>query len=305
MSVQATSALPPLVTVIIATYNRSKLVADAVESVQAQTYPNVEIIVVDDGSKDDTLAVLSRFGSRIRVLSQPNGGPGAARNNGIRHASGDLVAFLDDDDTWRPNKLSVQVRLFEDPDVHLVHAGIMFRYEDSARDCTLMRGAHVDLHDMLRGIILSLNTVVVRRSVFDELGVFDESFRVAEDYEFFMRVAAKYPSHGVDEIVADVKITPNSAGRQYGASLKQAQRVLAKHSRHHGDCAVCREAVRRSRVGFRAATYGEFKEMAMAAWRRGDYLGAMSLRFKCFYFHPGALLTLPYHGARKMLSRGR
>src|SRR5215212_11526906 len=101
----------PLVSVVIPTYNRRRLVVEAVESALAQTYRPLEILVVDDGSTDGTEAELHRFGSAVRYLKQPNQGAAAARNRGIRAATGELVAFLDSDDLWAPAKIEKQVAL--------------------------------------------------------------------------------------------------------------------------------------------------------------------------------------------------
>src|SRR4051812_26873537 len=97
-----------LVSVIIPTYNRANVVSEAVESVLNQTYSKVELIVVDDGSTDDTLEKLRRFGNTITVITQENAGPSAARNAGIANARGDLIAFLDSDDLWLPTNLERQ-----------------------------------------------------------------------------------------------------------------------------------------------------------------------------------------------------
>jgi glycosyltransferase involved in cell wall biosynthesis len=103
----------PLVSAIIPTFNRASLVCDAIDSVRQQTYRNVEIIVVDDGSTDDTEARLQRYGAQIRVIRQNNRGPSAARNRGIQASRGELVGFLDSDDTWKPQKLQHQIRILE------------------------------------------------------------------------------------------------------------------------------------------------------------------------------------------------
>ena len=99
----------PRVSVIIPSFNRAHCIAGSVESVLAQTFQDLEVIVVDDGSTDDTQEVLARFGNRVRVIRQENGGVSAARNAGIRAARADWIAFQDSDDTWRPEKLQTQI----------------------------------------------------------------------------------------------------------------------------------------------------------------------------------------------------
>src|SRR5271165_4544868 len=103
----------PLVSAIIATYNRAYIVHEAIESILAQSYKNIEIIVVDDGSTDDTQEKLRRFGDRIRLLHQPNAGPAAAWNAGIRAARGEIICFLGSDDVWLPTFVECQVSLLE------------------------------------------------------------------------------------------------------------------------------------------------------------------------------------------------
>src|SRR5947209_13220762 len=100
------------VSVIIPTYNHGRFIADAIESVLAQTYPVSEIIVVDDGSTDETQEVVEKFGEKVRYIEQANAGVSAARNTGIENSDGDLVAFLDADDTWLPEKIEKQVAKF-------------------------------------------------------------------------------------------------------------------------------------------------------------------------------------------------
>ena len=101
--------MPPKVSVIIPAYNAAPYLAETLASVFAQSYPDYEIIVVDDGSTDDTLAVLEQFADRITLIRKPNGGPASARNAGLRQARGELLAFLDGDDLWLPDKLAAQV----------------------------------------------------------------------------------------------------------------------------------------------------------------------------------------------------
>src|SRR5215472_17381180 len=105
------SSIDPLVSVVIPTYNRAAMITRTIENIFAQTYSNIELIVVDDGSTDDTQAKLSGFGDRIRIITQSNSGPAVARNRGAAAARGEIIAFQDSDDLWRPTKLARQVAL--------------------------------------------------------------------------------------------------------------------------------------------------------------------------------------------------
>ena len=115
--------MSPTVSVIIPTYNRAPFVGEAIESALAQTRPPLEVVVVDDGSTDDTADRVAHYGDRVVYVRQTNAGPATARNTGIGHARGDLIALLDSDDRWLPQKLEWQVPLFDDPEVGMVHAG--------------------------------------------------------------------------------------------------------------------------------------------------------------------------------------
>ena len=137
--------MTPRVSVVIPTYNRSRALVRALESVFAQTEPVLETIVVDDGSTDDTQAVLAGFGSRVRAIRKSNGGAGAARNAGIEAARGEFVAFLDDDDAWLPEKNREQVRILDSrPEVGITSSGVLF-IDATVRQRTLHGYFHTDL----------------------------------------------------------------------------------------------------------------------------------------------------------------
>jgi glycosyltransferase involved in cell wall biosynthesis len=122
----------PLVSVVIAAYNGAQYLPEAIDSALAQTYPKVEVIVVDDGSTDSTAEVVGAYGARVRYLYQQNAGTAAARNTGIQSAQGELIALLDQDDRWLPEKLARQVPLFfDEPRVGLVHSGGIRRADGS------------------------------------------------------------------------------------------------------------------------------------------------------------------------------
>jgi len=194
----------PLVSAIIPTYNRAHIVCDAIESVLAQTYTDIEVIVVDDGSKDDTLARLKQYGERIRVISQTNAGPAAARNRGIAAARGRLIAFLDSDDLWLPEKTERQVALLEraGESVPCCLSNIMMKWNSGDRasfDIALLKptneeGVWLNVDEVLATRFVLFNQgIMIRREVLERIGVFDDSIRYLEDVEFPLRLSLEGP----------------------------------------------------------------------------------------------------------------
>jgi glycosyltransferase involved in cell wall biosynthesis len=184
----------PLVSVVISNYNCGRFVAGAVESALQQSYPNTEVIVVDDGSTDDSLEVLQRYGDRVRIVTQTNGGVSRARNEGIRQSRGELVAFLDADDLWHREKLAKQVPLFASASVGLVYCSVEYIDEQGRSLGTNTKGLR---GRVLREIALLRDTVVlaggstaiVRRSSVDRAGLFDPELSTAADWDMWRRIA--------------------------------------------------------------------------------------------------------------------
>jgi len=167
------------ISVVIPSYNYARFVREAIDSALAQTYPPLEVIVVDDGSTDATPEVLASYGDRIRVIRQRNEGVARARNAGIATARGDYVAFLDADDVWHPRKLELQIARFDgDPSLGLVHCGVeMFDGDGNTID-VFRDGKEGDIAaDLLRlepgTIALTGSNIVVPKRVAEELGGFD------------------------------------------------------------------------------------------------------------------------------------
>jgi glycosyltransferase involved in cell wall biosynthesis len=174
----------PLVSAIIPVFNGERYVGDAIESVLAQHYEPVEIIVVDDGSTDGTARVLDRYGTAIRRLLQPNAGPAAARNRGIEAASGDLVAFLDADDIWPATKLARQVaRLRRDPTLDVVLGRIKYVALEGTRL------PNMPYEDAIEHTLASVHvgSGLYRMRAFDRVGGFDERLTLTEDHDWFLR----------------------------------------------------------------------------------------------------------------------
>ena len=200
-------SIEPLVSVIIPTHNRSQTLPEAVQSVLAQTYGHLELIVVDDGSTDETEAALARFtrDSRFRYLQQENAGSAAARNSGVATARGELVAFLDSDDRWYAHKLERQVPLFGNPGVALVFSQRDWMDDEGnpipTRSVDRYRGTRL-YTKLLEENFVPTSTVVVRRNAIRRAGGFDEQLRQSQDYSLWLQMSLYYEFDFVDESLA-------------------------------------------------------------------------------------------------------
>jgi glycosyltransferase involved in cell wall biosynthesis len=197
----------PLISVVIPNYNYAHYLGEAIESVLAQTYASIEIILVDDGSTDDSLERARKFNGRLKIVAQENAGVSAARNRGIGEASGELIAFLDSDDVWLPEKVAKQVRLLErEPQVGLVHCGYVEFFSDGTVGDTHLDGMEgevaLELLKYQRSVVLGGGSgAMVRRSLIDEIGGFDPAVSPAEDWEFYYRCARVCRVGFIDEVL--------------------------------------------------------------------------------------------------------
>jgi glycosyltransferase involved in cell wall biosynthesis len=206
--------------VIIPTFNRGQKVARAVSSVLFQTFRDFEVIVVDDGSKDDTQSVLAPLRSHIKIISHPeNLGVSAARNTGIKATSAPLIAFLDSDDYWLPEKLSVQVRFFrEHPEVvacQTEERWIRRGLRANPKKKHLKPSGDI-FEASLKLCLVSPSAAMIRRCVLDEIGLFDETLPVCEDYDLWLRISSLYPIHLIEQtFVVKEGGSPDQLSRKY------------------------------------------------------------------------------------------
>jgi glycosyltransferase involved in cell wall biosynthesis len=219
----------PEVSVIIPAYNAAAYIGQALESAFAQTFQDFEVLVVDDGSTDETASIVASFGDRVNYLRQDNAGSAKARNLGIRKSRGLFIAFLDADDLWLPDKLARQVALMrEQPEVGMVftkhinfdETGATWPFRFDKR--LLMEG------DVARNIFMRSGvgtpTVMVRREVFETVGLFEESLRQGQDDNMWVRIAAHCQVRLIDEPLVKVR---NHSGRVTRDLKKNTQYVLA------------------------------------------------------------------------------
>jgi glycosyltransferase involved in cell wall biosynthesis len=190
------AAGPPLVSVVIPTHNRWPMIAEAVQSVLTQTFGDFELIVVDDGSIDNTARLLSSCDSRLQVLSQPHTGVAAARNAGVARSRGKYIAFLDSDDLWSPAKLAIQADFMEqNPEMHICQTEeIWIRRGVRVNPKARHRKPSGDIFQRsLELCLVSPSAVMMTKELFYLAGGFDESFPVCEDYDLWLRIAVAHP----------------------------------------------------------------------------------------------------------------
>lgn len=187
----------PVISVIIPTYNHEKYISEAIQSALDQTYKDLEIIVVDDGSTDKTRELVKTKWPMVKYIYQNNQGISAARNKGIRESTGDHVAFLDADDFWYKDKLALQVKQIEQNDkIGLITCGRKVIGETGEEEY-IPEINNLERTDILKKLAISNiigggSTVLVRRSCFDKVGYFDEELKVSEDCEMWFRICKEY-----------------------------------------------------------------------------------------------------------------
>lgn len=214
--------MPPLISVIIPVYNCERYLAEAIQSVLAQTHPTIELLVVDDGSTDDSAAVAKRF-SVVQYAFQRQGGPGAARNRGITLASGSFLAFLDADDVWVPGKLTGQLAEFERHhglDIVFGHVQIFRSPELTGSDG---RGRH--LGQILPG--LCPGAALIRRDSFLRVGLFDTTWVVGEFIDWYAKaVELGLRSITLPEVVMNRRLHADHLGTRERSARRDYARIL-------------------------------------------------------------------------------
>lgn len=226
----------PTVSVVIPTHNRAHLIGRSVRSALAQTYGDLEVVIVDDASTDGTRGAIARIADpRVKYLRHDfNRGVSAARNTAIAHAAGEFIAFLDDDDEWLPNKLEIQMDHFEraKPSVGLVCAG--FNQVDivskriTSEIIPTERGWVFEL--LLRqGTFSHTSTIVVRAECFKKVGLFDVTYRYSEDFDMWVRIAKEYEFDSIPIPLVRLHFQPDGLSRNYDAMIAAGQAHLAKY----------------------------------------------------------------------------
>lgn len=293
-------SLLPVISVVIPVRNCRKYIDESVASVLSQSYSDLELIVIDDGSDDDDYTRLLDLDPRVRVARLPGSGVSKARNVGMAMARGKYIAFLDADDVWFPGKLEAQVRYFEDhPEVGVVFGGFIrwlpeeqgeFRpsYElvttvSSDAGCDPARSGWLYLR-LLNGLLVGMNTAVIRRSIYESVGGFNESMRQAEDYDFWLKASRLMEMHSLVGAVALYRIHPASAMHRLAnesmlAVLLTSARLRWGLSQNNGQMMSAQQFSQRLGSVYFDHGYSHYWQGSYAAAKRA-FLQSMKRRYR-------------------------
>ncbi len=225
------------VSVIIPTYNREKTIFRAVQSVLEQTYTNLEVLVIDDGSTDGTAAIVNGIkDDRVKYVAlEQNGGPSKARNVGVEMAEGEWIAFQDSDDCWHKNKLESQIEYVEDnPQYSLVYCMSMTWFQNGKTIVVppsplpdVMEGKM--LHTLLQRNVIDTPTMFIKRECFLNVGGFDVTYKALEDWEFMIRFAKVYEIGYIPEILMDSYMLGDGVSSNLGAYYEGRCKMLGQY----------------------------------------------------------------------------
>jgi len=280
----------PRVSVVLATHNQAVWLGEAIDGVRAQTFADWELVVVDDGSTDGTADVVRRYAddSRIRYLAQERAERSRARNRGIAETSGELVAFLDADDRWRPGKLARQVAALDaDAAAGLCYTVARFIGPEGEELPLRKPSGRPPSGDvfatLMRANVVILASVVVRRAGLDAVGGFDPAAAMTgcEDWDLWLRLAQRYPAVGIDEELTLYRRHPGNTGseRVLGAALHVVDRWYA-------------EPDTARRVGLSRPAVRARQLWLNAAWA-GDRGAALRLSLRALREAPATIFTRP------------
>ena len=215
-----------LISTVITSYNKGDFLAEAIESALCQKNVQQEIIVVNDGSTDATAEVMQQYRKHIKALHQDNLGQAVARNRSIRESRGEYIAFLDGDDCWMDSKLEKQMNVFrQDKEISLVYSKrtiiknnlddrMSDQKQDHKRNVVLFRGYVLD--DIIINNCIPFSSAVAKKKTLEQVGLFDESLRVADDYDLWLRLSKDHRIDYVDEELIKYRVCDNSIGGRVG-----------------------------------------------------------------------------------------
>jgi glycosyltransferase involved in cell wall biosynthesis len=271
---QDTMPEKPAVSVVIATFNRAKFLAETIESILQQSFRDYELLVVDDGSTDDTRALLKSFGDRVRYFCQENRGPSAARNLGVRHARAPWISIQDSDDLCARSHLTTLYRYAQDhPDCGMVFAnGAYLAGPEHHRETIIpgdkarrlyVQGVH--LADLFDKSIVRLQAALISKAAYDIVGGHDQSLRICMDLDLAFRLCMSFPIGYLDEVVFFYRKHEGNTGRNEELRLTENIQVIKKLLKTYPNV---RETLGAQTVARRLAY--RYYRLAKGRWKRKE-----------------------------------
>ena len=275
--------------------NGATYIEESIRSILDQTYSDVEVLVIDGGSTDETETIVQRLSAadgRVRWLSRVGQDMATARNSGLRAARGELIALLDSDDLWMPNRLADEVPLFETPDVGLVHAGIeFFTMENSERRITYnyFPGENIGLTELLGHTVLGTQTLLFRRSLLEQVGGFDESMPYTSDWETCIGVAAIARVVGLPQTLGMARVHTSQSSRNRREMFVQGIKALDKNRHLGADNPANQAALQKAEIELREEYARALKEQAKDDLKNGSKLEAAGALARSVTMNPQLL----------------
>lgn len=270
-------SLKKLVSVIIPAYNAAETIKSAVESVASQTYKNIEILIIDDGSIDSTFAIANELSQMykknyIRIISQVNSGAASARNNGILNSNGFYIAFLDSDDLWHPTKLEEQISVFDnDPEVVLVGSFTNMKNNSFFNKLNTIRPViSISYFDMLVSNRFQTSTVIVKREILNEVGLFPFGQRYAEEGDLFLRISYKFKTILINKIFVNYSSGKSGFGHS-GLSSNLTKMWLGESNNYY-------RAFKRKEINFHSLVFWEL--YSFLKYIRRIIINSINIRIK-------------------------
>lgn len=278
----------PMVSVVIPAYNASQRIGETLQSVLAQDFTDFEVIVVDDGSTDDTTTVVANFGERVRCIQKLNEGTASARNVGIRAARGEYIAFVDADDLWAKEKLRLQMNFLIRTGLAWVYSDAL-AFDDESRKSLFRFGKMFRQYagDVLEALFLNdfipSPTPIIRRSVFEHVGYFNSTCsKFDEDWKMWLNIAARYPIGLISRPLAYYRVSGASkTGRRDPLTIIQVDKTIIEN-------AVAKEPARLSPLKNRALANSYFRVGRILA-RDGNLQEARQLFHYAVQLSPGLI----------------
>lgn len=236
--------MPPGLTLLTACYNSAATVADTLKSVNLQDYADIEHIIIDGASKDNTVAICEAEGQRItKIISEPDRGLYDAYNKGLDHASGDIIGFINSDDFYCSSTVISQVmKAFEDPLIDACHADLVYVHPEQTDHIErYWKSRPITRKALSSGFIPAHPTVFLRRSVYDRVGKFDLTYKLAADYEFLLRTfyTHQVPAAYIPEIWVRMR-SGGTTGGSVSSIARQNNEIRAAQQKHGLDCSALR-----------------------------------------------------------------